>query len=100
MATATATVTRFHPPKSTIFPMYMKKQRTVSMPEIGPRNDTLKPSFKIHDLAWSAFGTQIATSTSQKSIRVWDPEKTKSPVAEFMFRGDKAEKVLYHPNGE
>jgi THO complex subunit 3 len=71
-------------------------------------SDTLRPGkpvindgVQVRSLAWSPLGTQIATATSiVKSIKLWDPEKTRVPVTEFLFRGEKAEKVLYHPLGE
>ena len=97
---ATATVTRFHPPKSTLFPTHMKRQKTTSYPDIVPRNPAAVAAAGVRSLAWSAFGTQIATAITTKSIKLWDPEKPRAPTAEFLFRGEKAEKVLFHPGGE
>ena len=98
---ATTTVTRFHLPKSTLFPMHMKKQKTTQYPDIRPKGEIALQQAAVRTLAWSPFGTQIATATATKSIKLWDPEKARVPVAEFLFRGgDKAEKVLFHPGGE
>jgi THO complex subunit 3 len=37
---------------------------------------------------------------STRSIRIWDPEKPRLHVSEFQFRGEKADKLLFHPGGE
>ena len=94
------TVTRFHPPKATLFPTYIKKQKTSTYPDVVPRGPAAVTNAQLRTMAWSPLGTQIATAHIQKFIKIWDPEKTRAPIAEFVFRGEKAEKVLYHPGGE
>jgi THO complex subunit 3 len=97
---ATSTITRFIPPKTSLFPTYIKKQKTASYPDIAPRGDVARTNAQLRTLTWSPLGTQIATAHIAKFIKIWDPEKTRAPIAEFVFRGEKAEKVLYHPSGE
>lgn len=97
---ATATISRFHPPKATLFPTYIKRQKTTTYPDAVPRGSAAVTAAQVRALAWSPLGTQIATAHGTKSIKVWDPEKARAPVTEFLFRGEKAEKVLFHPGGE
>jgi THO complex subunit 3 len=97
---ATATVSRFHPPKPTLFPTHIKRQKTTSYPEVPPRGASAIAANSVRALAWSPLGTQIATGMSTRSIRIWDPEKPRLHVSEFQFRGEKADKLLFHPGGE
>jgi THO complex subunit 3 len=97
---ATATVTRFHPVKTSLFPTYIKRQKTYSYPEVPPRGSSAILAAQVRTLAWSPLGTQIATGSVGRSIKIWDPEKPRLHVSEFQFRGEKAEKLLFHPGGE
>jgi WD40 repeat protein len=97
---ATATATRFHPPKVTLFPTYIRKQKTTSFPDIPPRGEKPIDNAKLRTLAWSPLGTQIVTAHMSKPIKIWDAEKSRAPIAEFVLRGEKADKVLFHPLGE
>ena len=49
-------------------------------------------------IAWNATGSQIATGATDKTIRVWNPERTQ-PKSQVELKGHThgVEKVLFNP---
>lgn len=98
---AAPTVTRFHPPKASLFPTHIRKQKTTTFPEIsGPPPRGSQANLVVTALAWSPLGHYIATGMKSRSIRIWDPEKPKLAITEFRGHSLGVEKVAFHPGGE
>jgi THO complex subunit 3 len=88
--------------KSDAFHEHFRKLKT-SVYQDSPRPNAVSSSHYIRTLSWNASGTFIATGAADRTLRIWNPEKTNSKNStELRTPGTTAslERVSFHPINE
>ncbi|KAF1939391.1 WD40 repeat-like protein [Clathrospora elynae] len=87
-----------------VFPGYMKTLKTAVYQD-SARPGAVSSSHYIRSISWNASGTFIATGAADKTLRIWNPEKTNvKNSTELRTPGATAltqlERVAFHPINE
>jgi len=96
--------TRARPLAKSAFSPYLAKLKT-SVYQDSPRPAAVSPHHFIRSLSWNAAGTFIATAAADRTLRIWNPEKTnvrnstelRTPAAP---PATSLERVAFHPINE
>lgn len=89
--------------KSAFSPAFSKLKTSVYID--NPRANVVSSSHFIRTISWNASGTFIATGSADKTLRIWNPEKTNvKNSTELRTPGATAltqlERVAFHPINE
>lgn len=96
--------TRARPLSKSAFAPYFSKLKT-SVYQDSPRPAAVSSHHYIRSISWNASGTFIATGSADKTLRIWNPEKTNvKNSTELRVPGATAltalERVAFHPINE
>lgn len=84
-------------PKSA-FPSYFAKLKTQSYND-GPQQRT--SAYHIRSLSWNPLGTLIATGSSDRTLRIWNPERPQAKHStELRGHSGIVERVSFSPTSE
>jgi THO complex subunit 3 len=91
-------------PKTTFPAAFSKLKTSVYIDNLRP-GSTVSSSHFIRTISWNASGTFIATGAADKTLRIWNPEKTNvKNSTELRTPGATAasqlERVAFHPINE
>lgn len=91
-------------PKSTFSPTFLKLKTSVYTDNLRP-GAPVSTSHFIRTISWNASGTFVATGAADKTLRIWNPEKTNvKNSTELRTAGAPAtvslERVAFHPINE
>ncbi|KAE9989831.1 hypothetical protein Vi05172_g4508 [Venturia inaequalis] len=78
MATSTqpTKIPKFIPPKPGVFTHYIKRQKTTTYPDSLTNARSTPNSNIVRTLAWSPLGQNVATVSGERTLRVWNVEKS------------------------
>lgn len=90
-------------PKPAFSPMFSKLKTSVYMDNLRP--GTVSSTHYIRSLSWNASGTFIATGAADRTLRIWNPEKTNVKNSTELRTPSTApltslERVAFHPINE
>jgi THO complex subunit 3 len=91
-------------PKSAFSPAFSKLKTSVYIDNARP-GASMSSSHYIRTISWNASGTFIATGAADRTLRIWNPEKTnvknstelRTPAATTLTQ---LERVAFHPINE
>ena len=91
-------------PKSTFVPTFSKLKTASYQDNPRPGSNVPAPHY-IRTISWNASGTFIATGSADRTLRIWNPEKTNvKNSTELRTPGASAhtvlERVAFHPFNE
>ncbi|KAI4643155.1 uncharacterized protein J4E79_011316 [Alternaria viburni] len=88
--------------KSDSFHEHFRKLKT-SVYQDSPRPNAVSSSHYIRTLSWNASGTFIATGAADRTLRIWNPEKTNAKNSTELRTPNTTaalERVSFHPINE
>ena len=91
-------------PKATFVPLFSKLKTSIYQDNPRP-GSVVSSSHFIRSISWNASGTFIATGAADRTLRIWNPEKTNvKNSTELRTPGVTAptalERVAFHPINE
>ncbi|KAG9255023.1 WD40-repeat-containing domain protein [Emericellopsis atlantica] len=80
------------------FPVYFSKMQPQNYPDLSRDSRAPSSSNQVRCLAWNCLGQLIATGSSDKTLRVWNPDKPQGKFStELKGHSAAIEKVAFNP---